>query len=371
MLPHARDQRAAAGAVDERRHVLDRGRRRRRRAWPRPARPSPARRRRTSPRAASALTALAIPVSRPPPPYGTTTASKSASCSSSSSPIVPLPGHHPRVVDRMDEQAVDALVAPRRRAPATTRRTGTLDHPAAEALDRVELRLRRALRDDDRRRDAAQPRRVGDSLRHVAGARGEHAAARAPSSVACSTALPAPRILNELTGCSVSSLSQISASASTSSRTSGVRTAMPSITSRARADLLERDHSEHDRAGVLGLGAPQHVLGRGEVLDREPERLEDGQLVVGAPARRPRRSGARRSRPGCARARSLPRAAGTGSRPPRSGSTRAGRRRAPRRPSSRVSSSRVVGMLEPTALTCAPSFSHSRREDRLGAPTSP
>ena len=46
--------------------------------------------------------------------------------------------------------------------------------------------------------------------------------------------MPAPRILNERTGCSTSSLSQISASASTSSRTSGVRIAVPSSTSRAR-----------------------------------------------------------------------------------------------------------------------------------------
>jgi hypothetical protein len=48
-------------------------------------------------------------------------------------------------------------------------------------------------------------------------------------------ALTAPRILNEPIGCRFSSLSQISASASASSRTSGVRIAAPAIVSRARS----------------------------------------------------------------------------------------------------------------------------------------
>src|SRR5207247_733081 len=46
----------------------------------------------------------------------------------------------------------------------------------AETVDRGELRLRRVLGDDDRRGDAAEARRPGDTLRHVAGARGQDAA---------------------------------------------------------------------------------------------------------------------------------------------------------------------------------------------------
>jgi hypothetical protein len=49
------------------------------------------------------------------------------------------------------------------------------------------------------------------------------------------TALTAPRILNAPIGCRFSSFSQISAGASTSSRTSGVRIAAPAIVSRARS----------------------------------------------------------------------------------------------------------------------------------------
>ena len=74
----------------------------------------------------------------------------------------------------MDEQTVDA-VEPRlldRLPPALVR---NLDDAPAEPLDRVELRLRRVVGDDDRRRDARLPRRPGDALGHVAGAGRDHA----------------------------------------------------------------------------------------------------------------------------------------------------------------------------------------------------
>ena len=56
--------------------------------------------------------------------------------------------------------------------------------------------------------------------------------------------MPAPRILKERTGCSSSSFSQISASPSTSSRTSGVRIATPVEHLARPPDLADRDHSE-------------------------------------------------------------------------------------------------------------------------------
>ena len=99
------------------------------------------------------------------------------------------------------------------------------------------------------------------------------------SSVAWRIALPAPRILNESTGCSVSSFSQISASESTSSRTSGVRTRCPR-SSRGRAGSRSSGiTARRPTPTSLGLGAAQHVLGGGQILDGEAERLEDRDLL--------------------------------------------------------------------------------------------
>ena len=126
------------------------------------------------------------------------------------------------------------------------------------------------------------------------------------------------------------------------------------------ADLLDRDHSETTVPASSASARAQHVLGRGEILDREAERLEDGQLV----ARAPSLGGADQQladlgadvlgpdRALALREQEVARLVDA--------STRAGRRTAPRRAIVAVSSSRVVGMLEPTAFTCAPSFSHSR-----------
>ena len=58
---------------------------------------------------------------------------------------------------------------------------------------------------------------------------------------------------------------------------------MPSSTSRARR-ISSSAITATRPCRRLGLGAAQHVLGRREILDREPERLEDCQLVVRATA---------------------------------------------------------------------------------------
>ena len=71
----------------------------------------------------SALTALAIPVSRPPPPYGHDDRVEAVELLEQLEADRAVPRHHAVVVDRMDEQPADALVAAGRRAPATTPRT--------------------------------------------------------------------------------------------------------------------------------------------------------------------------------------------------------------------------------------------------------
>ena len=96
---------------------------------------------------------------------------------------------------------------------------------------------------------------------------------------ACRIALTAPRILNEPIGCRFSSLSQISAGPSTGRRRSGVRIAAPAIVSRARS-ISAKGIRTRPRCRALLAGLPDDQLGGGEVLDGEPERLEDGQLVA-------------------------------------------------------------------------------------------
>src|SRR5688572_5507690 len=109
------------------------------------------------------------------------------------------------------------------------------------------------------------------------------------SAPAQSMALPAPRSLNEPMGCRFSSLSQISPAASgMSSLTSGVRIAMPASRSRAArmsaivtssgvgiAQTAELDPAS--RAG--GDRAIIDAACRGDVFDREAERLEHRQLA--------------------------------------------------------------------------------------------
>jgi hypothetical protein len=90
-------------------------------------------------------------------------------------PDRPVPGHHALVLDGVDEEPIDAVEArvDDRLPPALPRH---LDHPAAEALDPLELRLRGAVGADDRRRDARLACGPRDALRHVPGARRDHAA---------------------------------------------------------------------------------------------------------------------------------------------------------------------------------------------------
>ena len=180
------------------------------------------------------------------------------------------------------------------------------------------------------------------------------------SSVACSTALPAPRILNDRTGWSSSSFSQISASVSASSRTSGVRSATPSSTSRARR--ISSSGITARRPSPASSASARWRTSSPAARSSTPIPSDLNSVISSSERRalRPCRAATRRARRGCGRGRSAPRAAGSGSRPPRSASTRAGRRRATRRPSSASRARARSGCSSRRALMCTPGFSHSR-----------
>ena len=74
----------------------------------------------------------------------------------------------------MDEQAVNALLAPVDHGLPPLL-MGHEDDLGAERFDPVELRAWRVCRSDCAGPHACLPRRPGDSLRHVAGARGDDA----------------------------------------------------------------------------------------------------------------------------------------------------------------------------------------------------
>ena len=122
-----------------------------------------------------ALAAAAMPHESPPPPHGTRIVSTSGRSSRISSPIVPLPAITAGIVEGMHEESVEAGIGvlDEHPPPAVERH---LDVPRAEALDGVELGAGRGVRDDDGAGHAEAPRREGHTLRHVAGARGVHAA---------------------------------------------------------------------------------------------------------------------------------------------------------------------------------------------------
>ena len=192
-------------------------------------------------RAAAPRSALAIPVKSPPPPHGTSTASTSGESSASSSPIVPLPAITRSSCDRVHEQPVEPVVA-RRSIDPPPRSNGTFTTVPPSRSIGVELRLRAR-----GRATTTVPGRRARRATHATPcamlpALAVHDAARQLSRGAPGgSRSTAPRILNEPIGCRFSSLSQISAGASTCSRTSGVRSATPAIVSRAPLDLGERD----------------------------------------------------------------------------------------------------------------------------------
>ena len=89
-------------------------------------------------------------------------------------PDRPVAGHHALVLDGMDEDAVRFRVAGglERLPPAVV---GHLVDPRAEPLHRRELGLGRVVGHDHRAGHAELARDPGDALAHVAGGRGDHA----------------------------------------------------------------------------------------------------------------------------------------------------------------------------------------------------
>src|SRR4051812_12357986 len=100
-------------------------------------------------------------------------------------------------------------------------------------------------------------------------------------------AFSAPRSLNDPIGWRFSSLIQSSMGASTSSRISGVRTAVPLMRSRAAAmsarvgasswRITSPAEVDHDASSAL-FGALEHESRRRDVFDGEPQRLEQGDV---------------------------------------------------------------------------------------------
>ena len=161
------------------------------------------------------------------------------------------------------------------------------DDPSAEALDRGELRLGRALRDDDRGRDAELARHPGDSLRHVARARRHDSAldgvaGRLPDRVRGAADLERADRLQVL---------ELEPDLGSRGNLRPVqayeRRAQGNVGDRlARAlDLGERDQSSTSVPTPSFAGAADAELARREILDGEPQRLEDRQLVVRAAPR--------------------------------------------------------------------------------------
>src|SRR5581483_4749541 len=259
--------------------------------------------------------------------------------------------HHRLVLHRVDERSrrpVEARLL-ERLPPALERH---LDRPAAQPLDRRHLRLRRVLGDDDRRPHARLAGRPGNPLCHVARARGDDARA--------------DRLRSRRTH-----------------RVDGA----PDL---ERADRLHALELRPQLARRLGCLQPDERRPHGSAGDRLPgtaDGVERDQNSTVSPrpvsrARRTRYSAANRSstatpserntvssfgdvRPGRWPTTISPSSASIQA-PSIFPSTSADSRRSTTSvPSRRVasSSSRPI----PTAFTCAPSFSHSRRSTGSGA----
>ena len=302
-----------------------------------------------------------MPVVRPPPPHGTSTVSMLVEILDELEPDRPVAGHDGVVQDGVDEQALDARVRAllHRLPPAVERH---LDHGAAEPLDRVELRLRRVVGRDDRRRHAVLARHPGDALRHVAGARRHDAVARARRRRADRIAFAAPRILNEPIGCRHSSLSQISRGRLRQSAGGRAASGSPTSAIRSRAASISASGIRTRPRRRRRARAPGHAeLGGGEILDRDPHRLEHRQLVVGACGPRPCRRAARPARRRCDPAR-CPRSAEREEEVARLVQRRLApvdEERAPRRPCRASSSRDFPSGTPPAALMCVPGASQS------------
>ena len=306
---------------------------------------------------------LRRPVVSPPPPQGISTASMSASCSVKLEPDRPVAGHDHVVADRVDEQPLD-VVGERLLAgldggpPVRPTAPARCVHPCVRRR-----RASRATRCRGRRSSPARGAR-GPSrrpLRHVPGARRHDPLRRAPIAAPSRMALAAPRSLNEPIGWRFSSLSQISARRLLDVEPHERRPhcGRPrSARARARSPPAESEVDLRPDASLAGAGDDE--LRTREVLDGDPQRFEDGELVlVGSAGVEAGKHLAELGLDvvGVDGALELRRGR---SRRPRSAPTRGGRRRTPTRRPWRCRARARSGWHAPTAFTCAPVASHRR-----------
>ena len=156
---------------------------------------------------------------------------------------------------------------------------GDADGGRAETGDRIELGPRCVVWSDDVRRERPSSRAIQATPCAMLPALVVQTPFAHCSGVAWRIALDAPRILNEPIGWRHSSLSQISAGPvdGEASRAASVARHPRSSPVRARS---RRARSEVDLGAPPELGCPaDDELGRREILDRKPERLEERQLV--------------------------------------------------------------------------------------------
>ena len=226
--------------------------------------------------------ALAIPVVSPPPPHGMRTASNSSRSSTSSRPIVPFPAITGGSWTGWTKKP--STPSPRSRSPSASTAAHHCSHDTRTILP-------------PRRSTAASfviEALSGTTI--VAGTPSSRAIqatpcamfpvlvvtspSRSASGGALSTAFAAPRSLNDAIGCRFSSFSQISAGAShpePDERRADDRARDPLA---RRLDVGERDQNGDLDADAALARASHDELGGREVLDRDPERLEDRQLVL-------------------------------------------------------------------------------------------
>ena len=182
----------------------------------------------------------------------------------------------------MHEEALDALaeiallVGVDRGPPLLPRHA---DDPAAEALDRGELRLRGVVGDDDRGRHAKLAGHPGDALRHVSGARGDEPVrervgrrvqdgVRGSAELERGDGLEVLELEPDLGG---------SVDAQPDERRAEDR-AGDSLA--GCLDLRERDQKGTSTPTPRSCARRSDELGGRQVLDGDPERLEHRELVL-------------------------------------------------------------------------------------------
>ena len=119
--------------------------------------------------------AVEIPAASPPPPIGTRNVSASSALLRELEPDRALPRDHARVLERVHERRAGTLGVTLRGGDGVLERLSRELDGAVVGARRLDLGHRRVTRHVDRRADPRLPRRPGDRLAVVPGARGDDA----------------------------------------------------------------------------------------------------------------------------------------------------------------------------------------------------